>query len=86
MFFSDKYFWPFNVVNDEGIAYKDILGEYELRTNTGTSVEPGEVFTISDDSDFVRRYGMLHDCITDPGLCRTTGLTVGLWLKRKGTL
>ena len=85
--FSDKHFWPFNVVDDGENAYKDVLGEYNLKSWLNPlQVEPGKVFTMSEGGSYVSKLHIMDDCIADPQICHSTGLTVGLWLKRKGKL
>ena len=82
--FSERHFWPFNVANAERSGYKDFLNEnYDLELRSGT-LPFEKVLTFSEDLQTVLGDLDLDDCVTDPEICRKTGLTIGLWMKRKG--
>ena len=87
VYFSERHFWPFSEINKESNAYKDVSNDYDLTAKLYSSpITPGKVLTFNEDKQFIMKTGLLDDCLADPELCRRTGLTIGLWLKRKGKL
>ena len=86
LYFLESHFWPFKEVDEEGTAYKDVLNDYDLSTKFYTSpIEPGRSLRLSEKNTYLElKESVRDDCLTDPQLCFKTGLTIGLWLKRKG--
>lgn len=50
------------------------------------SIEAGSAINVGNNGQYVETENIVDDCLTDPELCRKTGFTIGLWLKRKGKL
>ena len=85
IYFSESHFWPFTEIDGEGKAYKDVLSDYDFSAMFYTSpIEPGKVLTFSTDKYVQIGDSLRDDCLCDPELCFKTGLTIGLWLKRRG--
>ena len=62
------------------------MNDYDLSTKLYTSpIEPGRSLRLSENNTYLQlKESVRDDCLTDPQLCFKTGLTIGLWLKRKG--
>ncbi|XP_028403045.1 uncharacterized protein LOC114525810 [Dendronephthya gigantea] len=80
----ERHFWPFNEIDGGENAYKDVLNEYNLRAPSGgPPIEAGGVMNVGNNGQYAE-LNIIDDCLTDPEICRKTGFTIGLWLRREG--
>lgn len=83
---TDKHFWSLAEVNAQHV-YRDVFNEYNAEViPENATVISGEAFTLGRNAPHFSQVKLPDDCVTDPGMCLQTGLTIAMWVKRKGEL